>query len=431
MLEALLVAKSEHGQALIVLGEAQLDESRARTRRVEAFERALEAARRRSGGARRPRAGARRSSARYEVAIASLGRAVVEAGGDRAILADAYRGLGIAWRRRGDLDKAIRELRKAVTEDGDDLDARAALGEALVADGGSVRRGAAPPRARRGRATTPPALALYGARPARRCSRDSPAIASERLAKARDARRDTIATPLGAQIRTRHPDRPGRCRARRARRDARPRLLPRGAAGSIRSAPICTRKIATAHRTIGNLEARCRATTARSPSAPGIDDPARRRRYRDRGGRRDPRAAVGQRSARARIRTDVRALVARGAAMIGDEPRRGARAARGRGRARRRRRARRARPPRARDGSGQAAHLGARRAARRSAPRAGAPDPHRGARGGARHARVPRSRDRRARSSSATRRRAAASSVTSSARSRAPPRTSISRCSSR
>ena len=52
------------------------------------------------------------------------------------MIADAYRGLGLAWRRRGDLDKAIRELRKAVTEDGEDIDARAALGEALVADAG-------------------------------------------------------------------------------------------------------------------------------------------------------------------------------------------------------------------------------------------------------------------------------------------------------
>ena len=40
-------------------------------------------------------------------------------------------GLGIAWRRRDSLDKAIRELRKAVVEDTDDLDARAALGEEI------------------------------------------------------------------------------------------------------------------------------------------------------------------------------------------------------------------------------------------------------------------------------------------------------------
>ena len=37
-----------------------------------------------------------------------LGRAINEAGGDRGVLADAYRGLGIAWRWRGDLDKAMR-----------------------------------------------------------------------------------------------------------------------------------------------------------------------------------------------------------------------------------------------------------------------------------------------------------------------------------
>ena len=61
----------------------------------------------------------------YEAALSPLGRAVAEAAGDRAILAEAYRGLGVAWRRRGDLDKAIRELRKAVAEDGADADARA------------------------------------------------------------------------------------------------------------------------------------------------------------------------------------------------------------------------------------------------------------------------------------------------------------------
>ncbi|HET7501106.1 MAG TPA: tetratricopeptide repeat protein, partial [Kofleriaceae bacterium] len=134
VLEALLIAKPDHGQALIVLGEARLvsqDPQRAQA----AFERAL----RLRGGDPAALVGhglALVELARYEPALASLGRAVGEAAGDRAILADAYRGLGVAWRRRGDIDKAIRELRKAVVEDGEDLDARAALGEALVADGG-------------------------------------------------------------------------------------------------------------------------------------------------------------------------------------------------------------------------------------------------------------------------------------------------------
>lgn len=60
--------------------------------------------------------------------------AIDAASGDRELLAEAYRGLGIAYRRTGDLDKAIRELRKAVAEASEDALAIAALGEALSAD---------------------------------------------------------------------------------------------------------------------------------------------------------------------------------------------------------------------------------------------------------------------------------------------------------
>src|SRR5688572_7923774 len=131
-LEALLSVKPDHGQALIVLGEARLY-TRDPQSAQDAFERALKI---RSGD---PAALVGLGTAlvllaKLEAAVSVLSRAVAEAGGDRAILADAYRGLGVAWRRRGDLDKAIRELRKAVVEDGDNMDARAALGEALVAD---------------------------------------------------------------------------------------------------------------------------------------------------------------------------------------------------------------------------------------------------------------------------------------------------------
>src|SRR5262245_27655861 len=93
ILEALLTAKPDHGQALIVLGEARLvdrDPQRAR----DAFERALQL---RPGD---PAALVGHGLAlvalgRYELSIAPLTRAVTDAGGDRAILADAYRGLGI------------------------------------------------------------------------------------------------------------------------------------------------------------------------------------------------------------------------------------------------------------------------------------------------------------------------------------------------
>src|SRR5689334_6040882 len=122
ILEALLLAKPDHGQALVVLGEARLV-AREPERAREAFERAL---RQRSGD---PAAlvGLGLSLVmlgRPEAAIPPLSRAVNEAGGDRAILAEAYRGLGMAWRRAGDLDKAVRELRKSVTEDGSDPEAR-------------------------------------------------------------------------------------------------------------------------------------------------------------------------------------------------------------------------------------------------------------------------------------------------------------------
>lgn len=200
VLEALLTAKPDHGQALIVLGEARLvarDPERAR----EAFERALKL-RPADPAALVGHGLALVTLARFEPAIGPLSRAVAEAGGDRAILADAYRGLGVAWRRRADLDKAIRELRKAVTEDAADLDARAALGEALVAD--STEGGAAIDEAVRHleRATAedpPPALALYAlGRIA--LLEGAPARAGAHLLRAR-AIADADHSPLGALVR--------------------------------------------------------------------------------------------------------------------------------------------------------------------------------------------------------------------------------------
>ncbi len=66
-------------------------------------------------------------------AVAAFRKAQARAGGDRAVLAEAYRGMGIGHRMAGDLDKAIRELRKAVAEAPDDAPALAALGDALIA----------------------------------------------------------------------------------------------------------------------------------------------------------------------------------------------------------------------------------------------------------------------------------------------------------
>ena len=77
-------------------------------------------------------------------AVGNFRKAQARAGGDRAVLAEAYRGMGIGHRAAGDLDKAIRELRKAVVEAPDDAAALAALGDALIAspDGsrGEARR---------------------------------------------------------------------------------------------------------------------------------------------------------------------------------------------------------------------------------------------------------------------------------------------------
>ncbi|HEU0030927.1 MAG TPA: dynamin family protein [Kofleriaceae bacterium] len=313
VLEALLTAKPDHGQALIVLGEARLtlrDPERAR----EAFERAL---RLRTGD---PAALVGHGLAlvqlgRYEEAISSLGRAVAEAGGDRGILADAYRGLGIAWRRRGDVDKAIRELRKAVTEDGEDLDARASLGEALVADGGSLDE-AMRHLERAAAAEAPPALALYALG---RISllEDAPAIASDRFAKARLIQ-EVDQTPLGAQRRLEVVIAQGD--AALAQRDA---LKAHGfyleALQADPKRADLHAKIASAHRAIGNLDSALASYDRALALGAGVDvlraavdtaieagDATRSLQW---GG-----DLLGKDPA------DVRALVARGAAMIDTQP---------------------------------------------------------------------------------------------------------------
>ncbi len=313
VLEALLTAKSEHGQALIVLGEAHLL-NKAPQKAVEAFERGLKL---RPGD---PAALVGHGMAligvgKYEVAISSLGRAVSDAVGDRAILADAYRGLGVAWRRRGDLDKAIRELRKAVTEDGDDLDARAALGEALVADGGPYDE-ALRHLERAAAADKPPALALYGlGRLA--LIEDLPSVASERLAKARELAQGDP-TPLGAVLWTDILIAQGE--AALAENDA-----LRAHSFFLEALQFDTKradlhaKIATAHRAVGNLDSALQSYDRALALGAGIDvlraavdtaisagDATRQLQWGNDLLGRDPQ--------------DTRALVARGAAMLSDNP---------------------------------------------------------------------------------------------------------------
>jgi len=313
VLEALLVAKPDHGQAAILLGEARLvsrDPERAR----DAFERALKL---RPGdpAALVGHGLALVALAKHEVAISSLGRAVAEAGGDRAILADAYRGLGVAWRRRGDLDKAIRELRKAVTEDGDDLDARAALGEALVADCASLDE-ARRHLERAANAPHPPALALYGlGRLA--LLEDAPATASEHLEKARVIA-DPDATPLGVQRKLEIVIAQGE--AALAQRDAMRAhgFFLEALQADPRRADLHA-KIAAAHRAIGNLDAALGSYDRALALGAGIDvlreavdtaiaadDATRSLQWGNDLLGHDP--------------TDVRALVARGSAMIDGQP---------------------------------------------------------------------------------------------------------------
>jgi tetratricopeptide (TPR) repeat protein/GTPase SAR1 family protein len=246
-LEALLSVKPDHGQALIVLGDARLH-TRDPVRALEAYEKAI-AVRDGDPAALVGQGLALVTLGKLDAAIAPLSRAVSEAGGDRGILADAYRGLGIAWRRRGDLDKAIRELRKAVAEDGDDMDARATLGEALVADGGA-REEALRHLERAAAAPQPPAIALYALG---RIALDdgAPATAGERLAKARES---VDATPLGKQILTDILIAQGD--AALAERDAMRahNAYLEALQNDPRRADLHA-KIASAHRAIGNLDA--------------------------------------------------------------------------------------------------------------------------------------------------------------------------------
>jgi tetratricopeptide (TPR) repeat protein len=313
VLEALLAAKPEHGQALIALGDARLL-ARDATRALTAFERALEL---RAGdpAALVGHGLALAALGRPEAAITSLGRAVAEAAGDRGILADAYRGRGVAWRRRGDLDKAIRELRKAVAEDSDDLDARASLGEALVADGGPYDE-ALRHLERAAAADQPPVLALYGlGRMA--LVEGAVAIAAERLGRARAiAERDT--TPLGGQVRLDVIIAQGD--AALAGRDAHAAhgFFLEALQVEPRRADLHA-KIAATHRSIGSLDAALAsyeralalgagAETLRAAvdAAIAAGDPLREARWASDLLAIDP--------------ADVRAIVARGAAMAAEQP---------------------------------------------------------------------------------------------------------------
>ncbi len=131
-LEHLVVQRPDYASALALLGAARLeigDFSGARA----AFEDAL----RLRADAAEALLGLGQAAlvlGQLDTAIDGFRGAVRTAGGDRGVLALAYRGLGMAYRQRNEIDKAVRELRKALAENPDDLLAHAALGEALLAD---------------------------------------------------------------------------------------------------------------------------------------------------------------------------------------------------------------------------------------------------------------------------------------------------------
>jgi tetratricopeptide (TPR) repeat protein len=132
VLEALLTGRPNHAVALSLLGAARMELGQTDAA-ADAFARALSA----DPGlpeAHLGRAEACAAQGRDDQATAAFRAALGLASGDRGVLHHAYRGLGLTYRRGGDLDKAIRELRKAVAEDPADGVALGALGEALLAD---------------------------------------------------------------------------------------------------------------------------------------------------------------------------------------------------------------------------------------------------------------------------------------------------------
>jgi tetratricopeptide (TPR) repeat protein/GTPase Era involved in 16S rRNA processing len=131
-LEHLVVQRPDHASALALLGAARLeigDFSGARAAFEDALRLRADAAEALLGLAQ-----AALVLGQLDTAIDGFRGAVRTAGGDRGVLALAYRGLGMAYRQRNEIDKAVRELRKALAENPGDLLAHAALGEALLAD---------------------------------------------------------------------------------------------------------------------------------------------------------------------------------------------------------------------------------------------------------------------------------------------------------
>ncbi len=106
VLEALLLDKPDHLGALTLLGAARLLLGQA-AQAEAVFTRAL-GVRTDDPDALVGLGEALVEQGHWHEALIPLGRSVEVAGGDRALLADAYLALGRAWRGLGELDKAIR-----------------------------------------------------------------------------------------------------------------------------------------------------------------------------------------------------------------------------------------------------------------------------------------------------------------------------------
>ena len=156
---ALMAAdRPDHAGVHALLGEAQLELGQIEPA-MAAFSRAAELA----GDQPEPYLGlgeARLRSGDGAGAVAEFRQAHRRAAGDRAVLAAAYRGMGLGHRMAGDLDRATRELRKAVAEAPDEAGALAALGDLLLG-GGEAARGEARRHLRRAVEQPAPPLLSY------------------------------------------------------------------------------------------------------------------------------------------------------------------------------------------------------------------------------------------------------------------------------
>lgn len=135
--EALLRERPDHAGALALLGSTRLDLGHPAAA-LSAFDRALARAPEHAGGLV-GRGHAQLALGDAQASLASYRAGIDAAAGDRDVLASAYRGLGLAYRRLDEIDKAVRELRKAVAEAPQDRIARGALAEALLASGQGAR----------------------------------------------------------------------------------------------------------------------------------------------------------------------------------------------------------------------------------------------------------------------------------------------------